>query len=129
MSRKKYIIVTATSMLIGLLGWGYLYIFHGTHRNIAKEVATAEFQAPELLFIFQQGTAESYVDQVVLVTGNVSSIDKKTVVLNGMIQIDLLQETDISIQNKQSIKVKGRCVGYDDLLEVVKIDQGTQIIE
>lgn len=129
MSRKRYIIVTASFLLVGLLGWGYLYTFHGKHRNIAKEVATADFQAPELLFKFQQGTAETHVDEVVFVTGDVTSIDQSTIVLNGMVQIDLLNRPDTSIQNGKSIKIKGRCVGYDDLLEVVKIDQATHITE
>lgn len=113
--------------LVAFIAWVYVYAFHSKHRTIADEQATAEFQAPELLYAFtsQDANLTSYADQVILVSGNVTSTDENSIVLNGMVQVNLLPTVETPIQTGESITLKGRCVGYDDLLEVVKIDQAT----
>lgn len=131
MSRNTKIISIALLLLVGFLSWVYFYTFHSKHRNIAQEEVTAEFQAPELLYAFTQQDSDitSYADQVILVSGNVTSTDENSIVLDGMVQVNLLPAAGTSVQNGQSISLKGRCVGYDDLLEVVKIDQATILTE
>ena len=116
-------------MLVFLLGGAYYYLYNGTHRNIANEEATVNFQAPELLYQFVQANAgaQAHIDQVIRVSGQVTSIDQKTIVLNNMVQVDLINSVDPMLEKGEVISIKGRCVGYDDLLEVVKIDQATYI--
>lgn len=117
--------------LVGFLSWVYFYTFHSKHRTISEEQVTAEFQAPELLYAFTRDDSDiaSYADQVILVTGKVSSADKTTIVLNGMVQVNLLPAIQPPVQKGRTLTLKGRCVGYDDLLEVVKIDQATLITQ
>lgn len=127
--KRNLKISLALLALVGFLAWVYIYTFHSKHRTIADEQATAEFQAPELLYAFTRSGSDSanYADQVILVTGDVTSSDETMIVLNGMVQVNLFPGLQTPIENGQTLTLKGRCVGYDDLLEVVKIDQATLI--
>ena len=49
------------------------------------------------------------------------------IMLDNKIQIHLLNPEEQSINLGEIITIKGRCVGFDDLLEEVKIDQATII--
>ncbi len=131
MNRKINFALACILLLVVLIGSGYYYVFKSGHRDISKETATANFQAPELQYEFKKLEADTsiYADQVVKVTGHVTSIENKTIVLDNMVQVDLLVVPDPLIQNGKSISIKGRCVGYDDLLEVVKIDQASFLTE
>lgn len=117
--------------LVGFIAWVYVYTFHSKHRTIAEEQATAEFQAPELLYAFTRSGSDitTYADQVILVTGDVTSADETTIVLNGMVQVNLLPAIQPPVEKGRTLTLKGRCVGYDDLLEVVKIDQATLLTQ
>jgi len=130
MSRKKKMIIVFLVLIVGIICSVYFYTFHGKHRDIAQEEATEKFYAPALLsnFIKQDNVPNKLVDHVIEVRGVLTSNENSTVVLNGMVQVDFAKIPNTPLKTGEDIVVKGRCVGYDELLEVVKIDQATRII-
>jgi len=47
--------------------------------------------------------------------------------LNDKVSVGLESDLIASLKVGASLTVKGRCLGYDELLEIVKIDQATII--
>ena len=67
---------------------------------------------------------KQWQDKIVVVSGEVTNIDDKGVMLSSKIYCQLKQLTDLQKINPSSnISIKGRIIGYDDLLEELKLDQ------
>jgi len=63
-------------------------------------------------------------DKVVVISGNITNSDQNGITLSNQIYCQFREDVDkTSVQQNQTIKLKGRVIGYDDLLEEVKLDQ------
>lgn len=129
--KKKKIIILAL-ILIAIIGSGivYDYTFNSEHRDIANEDATISLSAKELFSHFQNDetlATSNYLDKVIEIEGIITSIENDGVVLSGQIQVLFNTELMPKLENETALTIKGRCVGYDELLEMVKIDQATII--
>ena len=79
--------------------------------------------AEELLLKITDHT-EEWQDKIVVVSGEVTSSDDKGIMLSRKIYCQLKQVTDFQkINLSKNISLKGRIIGYDDLLEELKLDQ------
>jgi hypothetical protein len=129
--KQKKIILLVLALSVTLIGFiVYNYIFHSTHRNIAIEKANIILFANDLHsnFLNDESLATAnYLDKVIETRGNISSIEKNGVVLNNRIQVSFNTEVKSKLIDGASLIIKGRCVGYDELLEMVKIDQAIVI--
>lgn len=108
----------------------YDYTFNSEHRDIAKEEATVVLNANELYSQFETDEATatvSYLDQVIETKGKITAIDNNDIELDGSVQVTLSSAPSQDLKEGSNLTVKGRCVGYDELLEMVKIDQATII--
>lgn len=129
---KKKLLVISTVLLVGILTAlvVYNYVFQGEHRNIASEKATVSLSADEFYSHFENNEAlatTNYLDKVVETKGKITLIEGTDIELNNKVQISFNSKETLKLQKGQSLTIKGRCVGYDELLEVVKIDQATII--
>ena len=130
MKRRRYIIIAA--LLVTLLGiatfLGYNYMY-APHRDIAKEKAIAVMSATALQEKFANsiGGNGSWANKVIEVHGWISNVEQETtIIVDNRVLVDLTpQEQHLArtLSPGTKITIKGRCVGYDDLLEIVKIDQ------
>ena len=130
MKRKKIIILILIILSIIILGLIYNYTFNSKHRDIAKEDASITLSSKELYSQFQKNellATTNYLDKVIEIQGEITSIDEKEIVISNQIQVNLNVQEMNKVINKTLITIKGRCVGYDELLEMVKIDQATII--
>jgi hypothetical protein len=64
-----------------------------------------------------------YLDKSIQITGKVTNVDiaNKTIVLDEKVFV-LLKDANV-VKLNETILVKGRVIGYDSLLEEIKIDQ------
>ncbi|ULC59873.1 OB-fold putative lipoprotein [Flaviramulus sp. BrNp1-15] len=130
MKRKQVIIITLGLFAIIIAGLVYNYTFNSKHRDIANEAATLSLSANELYAYFkdnEQLATSKYLDKVLETKGKITSIDDKELVLSDQIQVSFITEVLPKMPLGSKLTIKGRCVGYDELLEVVKIDQATII--
>lgn len=130
--KKKRIIIISVLFLFAVITAGvvYNYVFNSEHRNIAKEEASMALPANELHSHFLNDEASAtakYLDKVLETTGEITSIENNDVTLSNKIQVSFNPEGIPKTQNGASLTIKGRCVGYDELLEMVKIDQAVVI--
>lgn len=72
--------------------------------------------------------AQPWQDVVVQLTGTISAIDANGFTLNNNTYCQLSNSEKISTFKKgQTVTIKARMIGYDDLLEELKLDQ-TKIV-
>ncbi len=121
---KKTLIVV---LLVALVGSGLYFYSYKDHRDIASEDAVFTGSAIALKESFSQPTSSSgdgVLNQTVVVTGIVSSLETNTITLNDAL-VAQFEQLPAGVQQNDMISVKGRCIGYDDLFLVVLIDQST----
>lgn len=128
MKRKKIYIVLVL-LAIGFASWVLVdkYIYKA-HRDIAKESIDFKIKTAELLSAMSNSNeALKYSDKVLQTSGKITSIEQNSVILDNKVQVNFSSEDINHVFLETEILIKGRCVGYDDLLELVKIDQATII--
>lgn len=123
--KKKLIIFFFLIILVGI--GGFLYIYK-EHRDIAAEKEVFTITVNDLFSVFQSNeiTANAkYLDKTIEVTGKISSVDSETksIVINEKLFVTFTEKIPKTIQSDSNIKIKGRFIGYDGLLEELKMDQ------
>lgn len=130
MKRKKlFLLVTLLLVLISAAVL-YNYVFNSEHRNIAEEEVSIRVTADDIFSEFQDDetiATAKYLDKVVAITGKISLVESNALSLNDNIQVSFIEGSMPEVKPKNTLTVKGRCVGYDELLEMVKIDQASVI--
>ena len=101
---------------------GYKYAYQD-HRDIQSEDAVTRISAPELQALFASDPAHEYLNKTVTVSGVVTDIDSNLITLDSKVSCELIMPPKKDIL-QQEVKLKGRCLGYDELFEIVKLDQG-----
>ena len=124
MKKKKILFLVVCVLVVGAY-FGYRYLYKD-HRDIQSEKASMEIQASELLMMFQSNATPELLNKTILVSGVVSERDSVSITLEGIVHCVLL-DSNASADVGESVSVKGRCIGYDDLFELVKLDQSQLI--
>ncbi len=125
--KKPYILLSIALLLIVLSIITYNYMYK-EHRNIATENVSFNVSASTLNSdLSLPDKASKYIDKVVQVHGTVTAIEQNDVVIDDKVQVSFIKNVTSGLSTQKKITIKGRCVGYDDLLELVKIDQATLI--
>ncbi|GAB5399887.1 MAG: hypothetical protein Aureis2KO_14720 [Aureisphaera sp.] len=124
MKKKIVFLIVALVLVVGAYS-GYKYLYKD-HRNIAEETAALTTNANEIQQLFSEGDGDPYLNKTVVITGTVTELETAAIILDGKVQCDLAPGT-LGIEDGDEITVKGRCIGYDDLFELVKIDQSQRI--
>ncbi len=124
MISKKTLTISFLILTVCVLAFmGYKYLNPG-QRNVAAETARYELSADDLFSGFNK-EGDVYIDQVLLTSGKVTEVDKNSVTLDNKVQVNFIGAPLSKVEKGNHISIKGRCIGYDDLLELVKIDQAT----
>lgn len=122
---KRILILLA--IVVGVVLFiGYNYVYQD-HRNIEEEAAAFTVSATDLAKEFTSNADEAskkYLNKTILVTGELTEIEDNSLMINEAVYITFDAGFDNSLYSLKSLmKVKGRCIGYDELLEVIKLDQ------
>jgi hypothetical protein len=107
--------------VVGIAVYKYTY---KEHKNIETSNVDFEITAKELALHFGEDTekaSKKYLNKVIVVSGAISEIDAESVTLNSATLCYFTLGTEEVEQG--NLRIKGRCIGYDELLEVVKLDQ------
>lgn len=127
---KLLLLFTFCAATIGGILFFYVY---KEHRDISTEEAIFTITVDELHKQFQTNDSlanASYADQTILISGLVTSFDpeKNALIVDEKLFLTFNSNEVLNLQSKQPVKIKGRFVGYDDLMEELKMDQ-CQLIE
>lgn len=116
---KKFLIVCLV-LLTGILGYNQIFKEAETTEEIE---ATFKGSSGELATLLSKDIS-SLNNKAVEVEGNITSINKEGIIIDKTIfcqfkQNDIVQQ----LKAQQKINVKGIIVGYDDLLNELKLNQ------
>ena len=125
---KKKLGIAVIGLLVGVIALGLLLnaTFNPKPRVIANEKAAFQIPADELQYFFannEETASQKYMDRVLEVLGEVTEIEGKSIVLDNRVLVNFLTITGEGLQEGEELIIKGRCVGFDELLLQVKIDQ------
>lgn len=127
--KKK--LVLSLALLLTLAVSVYFYLYSG-HRDIASEGTDFTLSITQLQSEF--GSNESvankkYLDKVLELSGKLTATEpeNKAIVIDGKLFSTFNTALPEGLQKGKQITIKGRFVGYDDLLEEFRMDQ-TQIV-
>ena len=118
--KKKYIILILI-VIIAFFGYNYIY---KDHRDIETEKAAFTVNSKEIVSGFLQNaeaTNTKYLDKTIEIKGVVTEVDNLSLVLDGQVFCTFNEKP--KVEENQEVVIKGRLIGFDDLLEEVKIDQ------
>ena len=125
---KKKIILSVAILLIILFGL-YQYAYKA-QRNISDEKATFETTVSQITSEFasdETSANKKYLDQTISIYGKITNIDLETssIVIDNKIYVTFTEKIIAKIAVNQQVTIKGRFIGYDDLLEEFRIDQAS----
>ncbi len=126
MKRKKTATIIVTLLLIALAG---IYFYYGflfkEARNIESEKPTVSTSATNLMNEYNSNQEKSdslYLNKTIEVTGKVTKETDSVVVLDSIVFCLFIKKKRNKLLNSR-LSVKGKCIGYDELFQEVKLDQ------
>ncbi len=123
--KKQTKLLIALVLLILAAYFAYNYMYQD-HRDIKTEEAKISVSATELVTFFKDDKSEEILNNTVQVSGEITEMDSKSITLDDSVLCSF--DTEIQgINLNDKITIKGRCIGYDDLFEIAKLDQSTII--
>lgn len=121
---RKYLILIVIIVLAAFIGYNYLY---KDHRNIEGEKAQYSLTAQQIHSEFSIDPIVSqnkYLNKTIEISGNVSEINENEITIDDMVFCQISEKAiQQEIKLNSNITIKGRFIGYDDLLEQIKLDQ------
>lgn len=124
MKKKVFIFV----FLVILIGIGVFFYIYKDHRDIAAEKEDFSITANDIFSEFKKNeniANNKYLDKTIEVAGQISNIDvhSKSLVVDEKLFVILTNNIPETVKPTSKIKIKGRFIGYDSLLEELKMDQ------
>jgi hypothetical protein len=124
MKKKLLIIVPVLIAVAGFAGYRFVY---KAHRDISSEEVDFTLTVDNLQKEFLQNDSlanAKYADKTIVISGKITAVDatSNSITVDGKLSATM-KDKGISIAPQRRVKIKGRFVGYDDLLEELKMDQ------
>lgn len=121
--RRRLLFAVLLLLMGGYFAYNYMY---REHRDISSEVSKLEISASYLLERYKTDDAAELLNTTITVNGVITQIEEGTVTLDSGVHCSLM-DGFVGLVKGSKVTVKGRCIGYDDLFEIVKLDQCTII--
>ncbi|CAA9196847.1 hypothetical protein FLA105534_01360 [Flavobacterium bizetiae] len=128
MKRKKIAFVIAALLIIVSAG---IYFYYGflfkEARNIQSEMPDYTISATKLLEEYNADPKKAdqlYLNKTIEITGIVTKETDSVLILENTVFCLFSQKVKSALINNK-VTVKGKCIGYDELFQEVKIDQCT----
>ncbi len=129
MKKKLLVFIIVIAALVSSIVYFYVY---KKHRNIATENANYLITVADLQkeFVTNDSLAyQKYQDKTIQISGKVASLDakNKTIMIDDKLFVGFLEKLPDGLVQGKLITIKGRFLGYDDLVEEFKMDQAVVV--
>ena len=111
-----------------IIGFTIIYFtYNKPHKDFNKAPSQFTIESKKLISFYQNNSEDAntkYLDKIILITGTITDLEENIIILdNGIVcTLDPSQKIDDQIYMGSKISIKGRCIGYDDLLEEIRVD-------
>ena len=124
--KKKFKIIFISLAIFLLVAFGiYIYVMHGGGRNLENEDAAFVVSSDQITKEFTTNINQAnkkYLEKAIAVQGVVTDIIENQIIIGNSV-VCTFEKPANSIHKNQILTVKGRVVGYDDLMGELKLDQ------
>lgn len=125
---KKKVFISVLILAVAAFGV-YKYVYQ-EHRDISSEEATYTATVKEVFdsFVANDSLANAkYLDKTIVIRGKVTNIDQvnKMYTLDEKLSARFGVKLPDGIKLQDSVHIKGRLVGFNDLTEEIEMDQCT----
>ena len=124
--KKKTKILLVLFIAFFAIGFStYYYVIHAGARNLETETASFLVTSTSITSEFTSdlnAANKKYLEKAVSISGKITTLNDSILVLDNTIFCNL-KNSEKSLKTNQNITVKGRIVGYDDLMGELKLDQ------
>ncbi|MFT5435768.1 MAG: hypothetical protein ACI840_000407 [Ulvibacter sp.] len=117
--RRRFLLLVTLLLLVGYFGYNYVY---KDHRDIKTEVSKIEIAAPYLFERFKKDDGNDLLNRTITVTGTITQVESTAITIDSNVHCSFGSVVN-DFKNGDIVVIKGRCIGYDDLFEIVKLDQ------
>lgn len=120
---KIFLSILAILVVVGVAGYFYLYQSHTSINDmeVVYKGSAEEFQSN------MEANADAWSkagDKIIELTGTITAKDVKGISVDGNFYFQLEEGTSTeNLKKDQKIQIKGRIIGYDDLLGELKLDK------
>lgn len=104
---------------------GYKYIYKD-HRDISKEKPDFEIESVILAKEFGMDVAlsqQKYLDKTIAVSGIITELNETDITIDDAVFCQFQNRFEKALNVGDEVIIKGRCIGFDDLLEQVKLTE------
>ena len=126
--KKVGIAILVLVIIGGAIGF---YLYNKPHRDYQEEEPAYTLNANELAISYAEDQTQAnalYLDQVLVVEGVIIEKQEKGLIIEPNIFVTVSDTSFLrKVQEGDEIGIKGRVLGYDELLEEVKIDNATGV--
>lgn len=120
---RKWIILLVLVLIAVIAGYNYIY---QDHRDIESEKAEFTMSSNEISQLFSENSTSAehkFLNKTIEVSGLITDLAINDLTIDDKIFCQFSNNLETSLDENETIKIKGRVIGYDDLLEQVKLDQ------
>lgn len=124
-SKVKIVLVIIAALLVAGFA-AYSYIMKGGARNVQDEKPLYTLVPEKVIGEFatnEAAASKKYIDKPVVLTGVVTTAVRGEVVIGS--KVICTMKDSVAVQPGATITLKGRVVGFDSLMEELKLDQCT----
>jgi predicted negative regulator of RcsB-dependent stress response len=126
-STTKKIVIIFFLGTLSVSAFLYFYVYK-SHRNITTESVAFSISVIQLHQDFMNDSEtniKKYADKTIETYGKITSLDleNNAIVLDNKVFLKMTETISKDLTIQQTVKIKGRFVGFDDLLEELKMDQ------
>lgn len=123
---KKIKIILSSLLLLSVIGYfGFNYLVYGGARNVENEKTDFTSTSTDILNEYTSNVDKAnikYLEKAVALNGLISSISETEIILDQTI-ICSLKNAEPTLKVGDKVTIKGRVVGFDDLMGELKLDQ------
>lgn len=123
MSVKKSLFILALILVVAVIVI-YQVVTKPTP-SLVDEVVLYEVNAVQFYQEFTQnqtGFQQKYINKAIGITGVITSVQDSIIVLNDKI-VCITNNVPANLSTDQSVRIKGRYIGYDDLFDNLKLNE------
>jgi len=128
MKRKRITLIIVVLLLLVPAGYYFYYGFlYKEARNIASEMPDFSLTAAKLSKDYTSNPQKAdslYLNKTIEITGEITKQTDSVILLENTVFCLFTQKIKEKITNK-NMTVKGKCIGYDELFQEIKLDQCT----
>ena len=121
--KRNWIALIIVLIITTVIGYNYVYQDHRDIENEQTEFTMSSVEINQLFSKNPTSAEQKFLNKTIEVSGLITDINSNDITIDDTVFCQFSNNLETSLDKNEKVKIKGRVIGYDDLLEQVKLDQ------